>query len=240
MNFKNQSELNKQFKIEINKTPKDYDKMMSLVSMGADPNITDKNKISLLMHIFSLNDKKTIKQYVKFLLEKNINVNLIDKNDMSALLATIYTDNYEMTKLLLEKGADVSKSMSSLIIACQTGNLKIVKLLLKYGADLSYINQIGFNALMKACQFGYLQIVKLLLKYGADLSYINHYGKNALFYACDNNYFDIIKILLNKGINYSVIDKYGKTAIEYITDENVKQFVQQYISKQKSSKTSKK
>jgi hypothetical protein len=68
---------------------------------------------------------------------------------------------------------------SALMLSSLTGNLEITKLLLEYGADVNQLTEKGlwgfselneFDALSFSAEFGHSDITRLLLKYGADPS----------------------------------------------------------------------
>lgn len=85
-----------------------------------------------------------------------------------ALLLAAQKGLPEMTKFLVEHGAnDESKNMS-LIPAAHFGHLPVVQLLLEYNANQNYSNKKGTTPLMRAAQEGRDQVVKFLIEKGAD------------------------------------------------------------------------
>src|SRR5581483_8881631 len=91
---------------------------------------------------------------VKLLLgESDVRVNCCDENGMTLLQHAAYKGNYEICKLLLERGADVNSNThvhgySALMFAALGGqtHLNVVNLLLEAGADVSAVNSVGRNA----------------------------------------------------------------------------------------------
>ena len=90
-------------------------------------------------------------------------------DSVPAIAITAMLDEYEMTKILIDKGADINN---------QDGMLK--------------------TALMHAAEEGYENIVKLLLKHGADKSLTDINGENAFIKAKKNNHQKIVQLLKNK------------------------------------------
>lgn len=124
----------------------------------------------------------------------NINEKFVDILDEGGLLhLTVIFQNYEMIKLLLEKGANVNiqnKFGGTPLMHCHSN--KILKLLIKYGADVNHVSKTNVTALYLACLDRDLEKIKILLKYGANLDY-NMYTKQTIF--------DVIKYYREKGFN---------------------------------------
>ena len=88
--------------------------------------------------------------------------------------------NYEISKLLLENGADVNAAnfedgTTSLMNSSYNNDTETTKLLLEYNADPDLGNKYGDTALHMACRQGYTEIVKLLLEYNADPNVENRF-----------------------------------------------------------------
>ena len=81
-------------------------------------------------------------------------------------LQTQGEEDYQITKLFLEKGVDVNLSPKTgttpLMQAAYKGNLKLVKLFLEYKADPNLKDAKGLNALDMAKKKGHQDILKLL------------------------------------------------------------------------------
>ena len=85
-----------------------------------------------------------------------------------ALLLAAQKGLSEMTKFLIERGANDDSKNSSLIPAAHFGHLPVVKLLLLSGANENYANKKGTTALMRAAQEGREGVVNHLLERGAQ------------------------------------------------------------------------
>ncbi|HEB74626.1 MAG TPA: ankyrin repeat domain-containing protein [Candidatus Desulfofervidus auxilii] len=104
---------------------------------------------------------------VKKLLEQGANVNLRDRNGMTALMLAVRKGQISVVKLLLEKEADVNTQddfmgWTALILASALGYTNIVKLLLENGADVDIKDKNGMTALKYAMKNGHEEIVKLI------------------------------------------------------------------------------
>ena len=89
----------------------------------------------------------------------------------------------EMTKLLLENGADVKivdeDGWTALIWAAWTGMPTVVEELVKAGSDVNVLDNQKQSALMIAAQRGNDKVVEILINAGADRNLKNAAGKGA-------------------------------------------------------------
>ena len=141
-------------------------------------------------------------------------------------------DGYEIAKLLLEYGADVSakykgnsegkgKGYTALLYAAGSGDEKLIKLLVDYGAEINYQAEDGVNALMLACTYENISHVKFLLENGADVNAVDMQGKNALAHTIDTYFtpdYSIIEYLLQNGADTSIKTSKGKSMIALLND----------------------
>jgi len=114
---------------------------------------------------------------VKKWIRAGANVNYIEFiSHHTPLLNASCICNYEISKLLIEKGADVNHAnevgWTPLSITADNGDYKIVKLLLEKGASstINHKDILGNTPLTKAIRKGSLETVKLLVEHGADIT----------------------------------------------------------------------
>lgn len=110
---------------------------------------------------------------VKLILDQNlVEKNLLAQDGFTPIHWALYTDHFDMMKLLVEKGVNVnhlSLNMTTpLMDAVELKSEKGVDALLALGADVHCGDQQGFTALHRAAAMGQEQIVKALLMQGAD------------------------------------------------------------------------
>lgn len=93
-------------------------------------------------------------------------VNAKDEKGFSALVLATYIDNLEITKTLIENGAEVNAKdgmgNTALMGVAFKGNLEIARLLLDHGADATIKNSHQMTALDYARQFKKEGMIKLL------------------------------------------------------------------------------
>ncbi|CAI7657481.1 unnamed protein product [Penicillium pancosmium] len=150
------------------------------------------------------------------LVENAIPINPVKKGQQSALARAIENGHQNVSKLLLQSGADVNR-WDPLSLASEHGHEDIVRLLLKHGADIHHGSPVrsavrgGHEAIVKlllennadvnkcypleyACQLGHEAIVKLLLENNADAS-----KSYPLECACQFGYETIVSLLIDNG-----------------------------------------
>lgn len=147
---------------------------------------------------------------VKFLLQKEINVNMRGEHNDTALIYASKTGNAKIVKLLLShKDIDVDAvndcGGTALMYACSNGDIKVVKSLLDSKASIN-IKKDGCNAFTYAVK-KYIadkhnpektEILKLLIKSKADYSLTYQAEDSALITLSKNHADDLIKLILDK------------------------------------------
>ena len=110
-----------------------------------------------------------------------------DKKGFPPLILASYSDQFEITKLLLEKGADVNAldvaGNTALMGVSFKGYTKIAELLIQKGAEIDIQNLNGATALIYAATFGRIEIAKLLVTSGADKTIKDKRGNTAFMHA---------------------------------------------------------
>jgi len=122
-------------------------------------------------------------------------------NSCNVLHWTAYKGHFEMIKLLFDNGAVIhAYNDVALRSASKNGHTEIVKYLIDKGANvLTYNNE----ALRVATAYGHIEVVKLLLDNGAD---IHIWGETPLHIAALNGHIEVIKLLLDRGADIHVDD----------------------------------
>ncbi len=89
----------------------------------------------------------------------------------------------------------VSNEGTALMAAVVKGNVKLTKLLLEKKANLNLTNKQGTTALIYAVQFKNIEIISLLLQHNASKSQLDNDGKTAFEYAVFSGDDTIINLL---------------------------------------------
>ncbi|EQC51587.1 ankyrin repeat domain-containing protein [Bacteriovorax sp. DB6_IX] len=127
-------------------------------------------------------------------------IDLQNKYGASALVLSSSGANEEMTKLLLERGANpnikFNKRNYTLLMDCAfEGQYELCKLLLEAGADVNTQDKDGKSALIYAAREGHEAVVKILLRHGADKNLKDSKGMRAQDYAYKHNFQVVLEHL---------------------------------------------
>ncbi|XP_051172785.1 putative ankyrin repeat protein RF_0381 [Leptopilina boulardi] len=135
-----------------------------LLQNGANVNVTRNSTENSPLHLAIIKNNIEILQ---LLLEKNVRLNVVNKEKKTPLHIAIDQQNEEFVKLLLDKGADTEFkdkfNYTPLHMAIKNGNLKIIQHLINHKADINSFRE-NETALHFAVKNNRSDIVKLLLK----------------------------------------------------------------------------
>lgn len=182
---------------------------------------------------------------IQMFLESGIDPNTFveDSNGVHSLAPLQFaacTGNVEMTKILLEYGADTSATderdtlprskyyaahpQTPLQIAARNGNLELVKLLITAGAVVNTDESFGSSALQNAAQGQHYEIVQLLLDAKADINTsFGRYGC-ALECAIRERSTRLTELLLNNGADVNSMGANGISPLQsavMVNDEDM-------------------
>ena len=163
----------------------------------------------------SKNDTKNIQKFIKH----GADINAIDSDGNTALMAAAITNSVESIRLLISLGADVNAKGSdgdtALILAAAENSTAAAKQLIKYGADINAQNIWGMTALMSASLRNNIELVKLLIKRGADVNVQEKlFGDTALMEAARRGYQEITILLVEGGADIRIKNGFGQTAMK--------------------------
>ncbi len=155
--------------------------------------------------------------FLKILLNSDINVNVRDAYGQTALMLASFKGSTEIVKMLLDKGADVNiasnEGRTALMLASKYGHVDVLELLLQKDANINVGTTEGWTALILASQEGHADIVKILLTKGAKIDTKTRIGWTALMAASQEGHADIVRLLLDKGVNVDIKNERGVTAL---------------------------
>jgi ankyrin repeat protein len=186
-----------------------------LIENGFDVSIFDDYKVdspiieAVKSHHFLHNDMSDV---IAYLIKVGLDVNSRNYYFETPLMHAANND-LNLTKLLIENGADISAKNTSgftaLIRAVQGKKIEIVKYLIEQGADVNAKDSRGKSVLIHSLNNP--DILELILKSGADINSVAAEGKTPLIAAImdtnikDNNQLDKINTLLQYGADINQI-----------------------------------
>jgi ankyrin repeat protein len=160
---------------------------------GSNMNLS--NTHALISAVFSFNV-----EIVKYLLSEKMPVDTVYTYEDGSHGDTAWHEAtrhgyFEIIKLLVEHGADVTDEQTDYIVDNGGESHNILKYLIDNGADVNRQDKEGNTALMMAAKYNRAENAKLLLKSGADTKLKNKEGKTALDIAKEAGAKNVEKII---------------------------------------------
>ncbi|MCC8377501.1 MAG: ankyrin repeat domain-containing protein [Rickettsia endosymbiont of Graphium doson] len=257
---KQPEELLKEFQNYLNKEAENFSKLFREYLSSEDKekfqhytsNISDKDLknyvTGLLLNIANLSNKDNIKDKEKILtilnnIVNNLGIETINHNILgtSLLAVTVRNNNVELTKALLNKGADqhakyTKIDTSLLYIACLNKSVDIAKLLLEYNVDPNYPTADNDTPLLQACEKKSPELVKALLAKNADPNKVSDRGLSPLIVSCISPSEESREIALNllasKNIKVNILGPNDFTPLILACYNNSERVVQALLDKE--------
>lgn len=158
---------------------------------------------------------------VKALVEAgNVEVNVIDSFQNSALLMAVDNKHLVVAEYLLQHGADIQLDnkygYTPLMQAVMRNDSKMVNMLLDKGAKIDQKNfYTELTPLMMAVDNGSMEMVELLLARKANLNLQDERGRSALMHATAARQPKLAERLQQAGADTTLKDKQGRTADDF-------------------------
>lgn len=151
---------------------------------------------------------------VRQLLGEGAEVDYKDVNGMTPLWFAAGKGHLDVTRLLLEKGADPNVAREDtlgppIVQAAYHGKTEMINLLLEFNADINAINYTRRTGLHEACWRNQKDAGFLLLEKGADPNTVDRMGSTPLRDAVGFDYRELALKLAQCGADGSVEYKYG-------------------------------
>lgn len=132
-------------------------------------------------------------------IKQGLSVNICYKK-RTPLLAAVYSENLDVTRYLLEHGANPNPpGYSPLLEAVMKGNIEMVQLLINNGANPHDQGKRTLTPLMAAIYHNHLDLVKYFIEYGVDVNQVGIKKLTPLAVAAEYGRLEICEYLLSKG-----------------------------------------
>ena len=199
---------------------------------GNDESKITRSPFDKLMDAIDSNNIKLVKKYKnKKLVNQSTTLNIDGTVDYTPLMFAAQIGNLEITKLLIESGANVnainSNGVNAFWLAANKNNNEVAIYLAQKGSNINTRNKSNDDetALFQASAFGNEQLVDFLLSQkNIDLNALakdtKGDGVNALFMSILKNNFSIAHKLINAGINVNCANAQGLTPIMLAASRN--------------------
>ena len=173
------------------------------------------------------------------LIGKGADINAKDRDKMTPLLLATYYNNFEISKLLVERNVKIDERNingdTALSFAIVNNNFEICELLINSGADVNArgVDKLfGFSftrndapLLVATFNNKNVEICKLLIDRGADVNVNSDYNDTPLLWATKNNNYEICELLINKGADVNAMNMYKTTPLQYATHMNYTEII---------------
>lgn len=142
---------------------------------------------------------------VQLLLEYGADVTIKNRvsKDTALHIATIYGDDYNLHKLLLESGADCNDRNSGgttpFLYVLEDSDIRIVQLLVDYGADIRAVDKDGWTALHYAARNPRVDVLQFVLRQGLNIECGNRNDYSPLHFAAAHGNPEGCELLLRSG-----------------------------------------
>ncbi|KAM4734537.1 ankyrin repeat, SAM and basic leucine zipper domain-containing protein 1 [Anableps anableps] len=181
----------------------------------SSPELGGDSSISVLKKAISEGDTDT----VKHLLDNGMDVETRLGFGWTPLLYAVSVGNYNLAKLLLDRGASAnfSKDCWTVLMASCTASTSedkiahCVELLLSRSADPNVVDRSQMTCLMLAARDGYSKVISLLVSHGAEINVQDSKGYTALSLAVEHGKEDVVLKLLQLGADKTIRTKTGKS-----------------------------
>ncbi|OYY92887.1 MAG: hypothetical protein B7Y41_14100 [Hydrogenophilales bacterium 28-61-23] len=165
--------------------------------------------------------EKRDRERIDALLKNGVNPNgLTGQWGKSALILAVEQGDVEITRLLLDAGADPDLKgggYTPLVLAALRGHARIARLLLKAGANPDFKSGDGNSALTAAASMNRLDVIRVLMPFRPDYTLFNREGRTALSVAAMEGFEQAVRLMLETGVDANVQDKNKGTALDSTT-----------------------
>ncbi|WP_375709203.1 ankyrin repeat domain-containing protein [Sporosarcina sp. NCCP-2222] len=159
------------------------------------------------------------------LIESGANIDAIDNQGNTAVMAATQRNHVDLVKTLIEHGADINIRNHNLdnvlLYAGAAGYLEIVQLAVQAGADTTLTNRYGGIAIIPASERGHVEVVEeLVTNSDTDVNHINNLHWTALLEAVilgdgGERHQKIVQLLVDHGADVNIADRDGVTPLEH-------------------------
>lgn len=156
-------------------------------------------------------------EIVKRVLENGADIEAVNNENMTPLIAAAAYGYLDIVELLLENGANIEARddnyQTALFRAVENDYLDIAEYLMDKGANIHIRKDEEWTLLMSAAYDGYLELVKCLVERGVLINEVRDGDDTALSYAILHGHREVVEYLLGYGANKPEMDIVNSSSI---------------------------
>ena len=200
-----------------------------------NPKTDEENGNAVVKYLFVLNSGMGFEKISELFIEAGVDVNAQSIGNTPLAFAA-ERNNLEITKLLIENGADVNKKndlgSAPLHYATRYNNLEMVKLLVKNGADVNQISSLDDNVPLEYAIYNdNSEMAKFLVEAGADVNSAEEgLYTTPLNEAVKSGNLETVQFLIENGADIYATNYQDRTALDIAIQNdhyNIAQFLRQ-------------
>ena len=232
-----------------------------LLNQGANVNAVDINgstPLLLIMKCWTLSNGEEkdngCREFVQLLIDSGADLKIRDEKDRNVLHHAVFNGQDEIVELLIDNGFNCNildnQSNSPLHLAASVGNTSTANILITKGAAIEVQGLNGWTPFLCATYYKKIEVARMFLNQGANINAVDKYGCTAMHYILRNISVpkgkgqrmedldkDFIRLLIDNRANLTIKDSTGKSVLEICKEIDIGEYVLDYLSKKKVSKT---
>lgn len=197
----------------------DYVILEKFVENNIDLNHVNSLGENLLTSLAKRHGNNDFRELLTLILNGNININFQNNQGETALFCAVQLGKKRIVQLLLEHKADPNiDKLSPLIQSCISGYLEITKLLLDYGADIDYEfaeTMFPLTPITASIANSHIETTKLLIEQGAKIDIVDIEENNLLLQSIKFGNIKAAELFLKLGLDPLAKNKFGICAKDY-------------------------
>ncbi|WP_290575898.1 ankyrin repeat domain-containing protein [Ketobacter sp.] len=170
-----------------------------------------------LLHVLA---KSGNRQLMDILLECNVDINALNKNNETPLIVAINNGNSNIAAALLKANAypyryPQYEELSPLSAAISKNDVAMLSLLLSYGASINETDREGRSLLHLSCARGAIECIEYLIDQSLTMHLRCDFGKTPFHSAIESQSIAVINLILKHGADINAADENGLTPLHY-------------------------
>ncbi|XP_064637361.1 putative ankyrin repeat protein RF_0381 [Lineus longissimus] len=193
-----------------------------LIERGSNVNFKDSSDITILEEATRRCECDTT--VVEALLKTNCQPDAEFSDGETPLTVAAEKNKTDLTKILLEGGADVNKPNSKgetpAYVCCRRDSKEVLKILIDNRADVNIgcEGERSLTPLMKCVLLDNHELARMIMRSKCDMNAMDKSGWSALWYAVVEGSTDLVKVLVKGGADVNFRDSAGRTALDFVKE----------------------